>query len=126
MPVTGPEALIRVQGKEDHDIGEVNWEINKEKTPYVPVGKQVLDRFTAGPAVYTCTFTVQPKPNGTFGIDWDGWCKNDEEWPVVVVLGTRTERFTGVVIDSVGKAYTREDGRTAVDISGKFKDHTYA
>ena len=125
MPITGPNAVLRVAGKEDHDIGTINWEISREKSLFVPIGKSVADRATVGPTVFTFSCTVQCKPDGSTGIDWVGWCKNDESKPIVAYSTGRTERFVGCVVDSVGQAVEREAGTWTLDISGKFVDHSY-
>jgi hypothetical protein len=124
--MVGPNAKLSIQGQEEHDIGSFSWDINKEKTPFIPLNKDVADRYTTGPAAYTFTAEVQSKADGSTAIDWDSWCKNDEIHPVVVRPGAQTLRCIMVVVDTVGGAIEREAGTYTKSISGKFADYQWS
>lgn len=121
MGSIGPNARLRVQGKEDHDMGTFNWEVNKEKTPYIPIGKDEYDTMTTGPTGYTWNAEIQTNSTGDTAIDYEAWCKLDEEHPIVATNGTRTVRAVAACIDTVGEAIEREAGTWTVSVSGKCK-----
>lgn len=126
MPLLGPNAQLRVQGREEHDVGSLNWDRTQDNSPFVPIGRTRADRFTAGPLMVTWTAEVECKPGGGTAIDWEGWQDRREDHPIVVSLGTRTERLVGCVIDSVGNAIAKGDGKWSKSIKGKAADHKYA
>jgi len=121
MPSIGPNAKLRVQGMEEHDVGSFSAEITKEKTPYFPIGKDEYETATTGPAAYTVTMEVQTNSSGSTAIDWNAWCLDDAEYPVVCTNGTRTLRAFDVMIDSVSEAVEREAGTWTLSINGKCK-----
>jgi hypothetical protein len=125
MGIIGPNATVRVDGRGDHDLGTFEWTLSKEKTPFTPIGSEDVSSFTAGPRLYTFTATVQAKPKGTFAIDWDNWCAQDWDKPIVADSGGRKERMVGVVIDEVANTLDKADGTWKKALTGKFKSLLY-
>lgn len=125
MPFIGPNAECRIDGKGEHGLAEINWELSKEKTPKEEVGKDRATGFTSGPLMVIWSGQALAKQDGSWGIDWDNWCKLDQEKPAVFSTPGRKERLSGCVVDTVGSAYTRSDGRYVKDISGKAIDHRH-
>ncbi len=121
----GPNAQVRVDGKGEHDLASINWTKSKEKTPFVPIGKTVADRYTVGPKGVSWDGEAVARPDGTFAIDWDGLCDDDLTVPLVFSTSGRTERLLSACVDEVGNAYQRDDGRWAKSVSGKAFDHKY-
>jgi hypothetical protein len=121
MGIIGPNAKVRVAGRDDHDLAEFTWTLRKEKTPFVPIGQEDPTSYTSGPRAYEFSGTAQSKPGGTWAIDWDSWCANDESHAIVADSGGRKERMIDVVIDEVGNTISRDDGSFQKAISGKFR-----
>lgn len=119
----GPDAQVRVDGKGEHDLANINWTKSKEKNPFVPIGKRVADRYTTGPKMVSWDGEAIARPDGTFAIPWDNICDNDLVIPLVFATAGRVERLMGACVDEVGNTYQREDGRWAKAISGKAFDH---
>jgi hypothetical protein len=125
MGKIGPNAELRLDGVTEHGIAEISFEISKEKTPTTAIGKDIVTGFTTGPVLYTFSGQAIAFPDGTFGINYDGWCKDDEEYAGAFSCSGRKERFVDMVLDTVGTSYNRDDGKLVKDISGKFADHSY-
>ena len=121
MGTIGPNAQVRVDGKGRHDLATLEWKISKPKKPFTQIGDTSPDRYTSGAAEYSFSGEVQSRPNGTFAIDWNGWCTNDLEKPLVCKTSGRTERLVDAVIDEVGSSVKKDDGTFTKSISGKFK-----
>jgi hypothetical protein len=121
MSSIGPNARLRVKGQEAHDMGSVNWELNKEKTPYIPIGQDEYDTMTTGPAAYTWNGEIQTNSSGDTAIDYNDWCLNDGEYPLIATNGTRTVRLFDACVDTVGEAIEREAGTWTLSVSGKCK-----
>ena len=122
MAIIGPNAELRIDGKADHDVATISWEMSKEKTPKPAIGEDVVSTFTA-PATVTYTFsaTVRAKSDGSFAIDWENWCSGNTSKALVVSYGTSTWRLVNCVVDSVSVSHEAEgDGGLAKEISGKF------
>lgn len=122
----GPNAQVRVDGKGEHDLASINWTKTKTKTAFVPIGKDVADRYTVEPKMVEWDGEAVSRPDGTFAVLWDVICDQDQTIPLVFSTSGRTERLLGACVDSVGNAYQRDDGRWAKSISGKAFDHQYA
>lgn len=125
MGTIGPNAQVRVDGRGRHDLATLEWKVSSPKRPFTQIGDTYADRFTAG--MVECTFSgeVQSRPNGTFAIDWDTWCLENGEHPLVCRTSGRTERLVDVVLDEVGSSIKREDGTFTKSIQGKFKRPQY-
>jgi hypothetical protein len=121
MGITGAIPKVRVDGRGDHDLGTFEWTKSREKTPFTPIGNDDVSAFTAGPLLYTFTATVQSKPDGTYAIDWDSWCANNWDKPLVIDSGGRKERLVGVVIDEIANTVDQADGTWKKALTGKFK-----
>jgi len=121
MGTIGPNAKVRVQGASRHDLISITWTMSKTKTPFTQIGDKEPDRYTAGPLEYTFSGEAQSGPTGAFAINWDLWCKEDQEHPLVCTTAGRTERLMGVIIDEVGSTIDNGDGTFKKSISGKFK-----
>lgn len=116
---------VRIDGKGKHGLAEFSFEKNKEKAEIWEIGELQNTGYTSAPLSITFTGQAIAKQDGSWGVDWDSWCDNDEEHAVVMSTVGRKDRLTGVVIDTIGTSYTREDGRLVRDISGKVRLHTY-
>ena len=128
MGYIGPNAEVRIDGIGEHGLAEISWEVSNEKSPVPHIGHKTAVGFTSG--MFTVTWSGQAfaRPDGSFGIDWDGWCRSDGdagEKAGVFSTSGRKERLIGMVVDTVGNGYQREDGKWAKDISGKALDHSY-
>jgi len=122
----GPNAEVRVDGKGEHDLIDIDWTITKTKNPVTVIGKQVADRYTTGGLVVEWTGTAISRTNGSFAIDWENILKNDLDVPLVFATNGRTERLEGACVDSIKNAYDRESGKWQKEMSGKAFDHNHA
>jgi len=121
MGTIGPNAKVRVDGMGRHDLATIEWKVRKEKKPFTQIGESSPDRYTSGALDFTFSGEAQSGPTGAFAIDWNAWCENDEEHPLVCVTSGRTERLVDCVIDEVGSSIKKDDGSFTKSISGKFK-----
>lgn len=121
----GPNAKVRIDGKGEHDLTSINFDISKEKTPYTPLGKDAPDRYTSAPKTVTWSGDVQCRPDGSTAIDWEDLCTNDKTVPLVFEAGIKKERLVDACVDSVGNAIQREDGKWTKSIAGKALEHRW-
>ncbi len=125
MAVIGPNAKLRVDGREEHDVGTLTFELGGENTPFTPLGKDAPDRYTNGIITISWTAEIEIRPDGTYAIDWEGWKTRKEDKTLVVTMGARTERLLGCVIDSIGNNLTRADGKWMCSVKGKALRHSF-
>lgn len=121
----GPGVQVRVDGKGEHDLMEIKWTVTKTKTPQPVIGKDVADRYTSGQKTVEWSGTAVSRSDGTFAIPWDNLCATDKTLPLVFATSGRTERLSGVAVDSVDNNYDRESGKWEKAMSGKAFDHSY-
>jgi hypothetical protein len=125
MSIIGPNAKVRVGGRGDHDLATFEWTVTRTKTPFGQIGDEYAKSYTSGPVECTFTGTVRCKPGGTWAIDWDSWCIDNEVKALVADSGGRKERLIDCALDEVGSSIDRGEGVFEKSISGKFKRPRY-
>jgi hypothetical protein len=124
MAIIGAIVKLRVDGCEEHDVGTFTISLGGKNTPFTPLGKEAPTQFQSGVTEVSWTAEVEPKPGGTYAIDWTGWKRGKLDKTLVIVDGARSERLTGCVIDDLKFNYTRADGKKLLSVSGQGRQHS--